>query len=128
MYKPKSGITRQLAKDLFKTLIDELRIDNNLSKRTIILVDNMVLLEQMKQDSIADVKKRGTVELFKNGSQEMYRDNKSVDKILKIIEQQRKLQAELKLTPASDRKVSDVIPIDGGEAVEGSKGDDFERF
>ncbi|KZR60396.1 P27 family phage terminase small subunit [Pseudobacillus badius] len=127
MYKPRSAITRKIAKDLFYTLIEELRVDSNLSKRTLILVDNIVLLEQMKQDSIDDVKKRGTVELFKNGSQEMYRDNKSVDKILKIVEQQRKLQAELKLTPASDRKVADPNPS-GSSDSESGKGDEFERF
>ncbi|KKC49526.1 hypothetical protein VE23_24815 [Paenibacillus sp. D9] len=127
MYKPKPVITRKVAKDLFWTLVEELRIDNNLSERTIIIVDNMVLLEQMKQDSIADVKKRGAVEFFKNGSQEMYRDNKSVDKILKIVEQQRKLQAELKLTPASDRKVAGTLP-GASDDDEGGKGDEFERF
>jgi hypothetical protein len=57
---------------------------------------------------------RGVVELFKNGAQEMYRENKSVAAILKIVEQQRKLQAELKLTPASDKKVSKAVEPDDG--------------
>ncbi|GIP38649.1 hypothetical protein J31TS4_19290 [Paenibacillus sp. J31TS4] len=123
MFKPKSAITVKAAKELFDILVEELRIDDNLSARSIMLVDNIVLLEQLKQRAIADIKKRGAVELFKNGSQEMFRDNKSVDKVIKIVEQQRKLQAELKLTPASDRKVSGVVdpPPEGG-------GDDFERF
>jgi len=129
MYKPKANIKHKEAKKLFENIVEELRIDSNLSKRTLVLVDNLVLLEQLKQDAIADIKLRGSVELFKNGTQEMYRENKSVDKILKIVEQQRKLQAELKLTPASDRKVSDVPPPGGeGKDPPEGKGDEFERF
>ncbi|EIT85918.1 hypothetical protein A374_08784 [Fictibacillus macauensis ZFHKF-1] len=122
MFKPKTNIKNRAARTMFKIIVEELRIDANLSERTIMLVDNIVLLEQLKQAAIDDIKLRGAVELFKNGSQEMFRENKSVDKILKIVEQQRKLQAELKLTPASDRKVSSVVdPEDGGS-------DDFESF
>lgn len=124
MNKPKSNITLKAAKELFDILVEELRVDSNLSERTIMIVDNFVLLEQLKQEAIKDVKKRGSMEFFRNGSQEMYRENKSVDRIIKIVEQQRKLQAELKLTPASDRKVAAVV-----EPPEGSSGgDEFERF
>ncbi|PLR93199.1 P27 family phage terminase small subunit [Bacillus sp. T33-2] len=124
MFKPKKNIKNREAKKLFQIIVEELRIDSNLSERTIMLVDNMVLLEQLKQDAIEDIRVRGSVELFKNGSQEMFRENKSVDKILKIVEQQRKLQAELKLTPASDRKVSSVVETD----PDGGSGDPFENF
>ncbi|CAM5794861.1 P27 family phage terminase small subunit [Brevibacillus borstelensis] len=122
MHKPKKEIKNRDAKKLFEILIRELEIDDNLSDRTIMIADNMALLEQLKQEHIKDIKDRGVVELFVNGSQQMYRQNKSVDAVIKIIEHQRKLQAELKLTPASDRKVSGIVD------QEGNAGDDFDRF
>ncbi|MDD9266063.1 P27 family phage terminase small subunit [Paenibacillus sp. GCM10023248] len=129
MFKPKTIITTVAARELFKILVRELEIDNNLSERTIMLVDNMVLLEQLKRAHIEDIKKRGSVELFKNGTQEMYRSNKSVDAVLKIVEQQRKLQAELKLTPASDRKVAGLVKSEGGDNDgDSDKRDEFEKF
>jgi P27 family predicted phage terminase small subunit len=115
--KPKKIIKNKEAKNLFQILIQELEKENNLNDRTLMIVDNIVLLEQLKQEHMKDIKKRGVMELFKNGSQEMFRENKSVDKILKIVEQQRKLQAELKLTPASEKKIAEVVEVD-----------DFERF
>ncbi|AIQ69546.1 P27 family phage terminase small subunit [Paenibacillus graminis] len=124
-HKPKPEITLQAARRLFDIIIRELEIDDNLSDRTIMLADNMALLEQLKQQHIKDIKSRGAVELFKNGTQEMYRQNKSVDAVLKIIESQRKLQAELKLTPASDRKVSGVVNPEGEG---GDSGDDFTKY
>ncbi|MED3720282.1 P27 family phage terminase small subunit [Geobacillus stearothermophilus] len=115
--KPKKIIKNKEAKKLFQILIQELEKENNLNDRTLMIVDNIVLLEQLKQEHMEDIKQRGVMELFKNGSQEMFRENKSVDKILKIVEQQRKLQAELKLTPASEKKVAEVVEVD-----------DFEKF
>jgi P27 family predicted phage terminase small subunit len=111
-YKPKRIIKHKEAKKLFQIIVQELEKENALNDRTMMIVDNIVLLEQLKQDHMADIKERGVVELFKNGSQEMFRENKSVDKILKIVEQQRKLQAELKLTPASEKKITEVVTVD----------------
>lgn len=119
MYKPKKIIKDPEAKKMFKVVSGELEKEGKLNDNTIMIVDNMVLLEQLKQQHFADIKERGVVELFINGSQEMFRENKSVDKILKIVEQQRKLQAELKLTPASDKKVTGAVS---------DNGDDFEEF
>ncbi|MFA7185594.1 MAG: P27 family phage terminase small subunit [Victivallales bacterium] len=115
---PKKNITHTDARKLFYTLIEELQKSDRLNKQTFRLVDDMVLLEQIKQKCYEDVMTRGVMELFENGKQVMYRENKSVDKILKIVEQQRKLQAELKLTPASDKKVSKAVGPD----------DDFDNF
>ncbi|WP_230202563.1 P27 family phage terminase small subunit [Paenibacillus ihumii] len=122
-HKPKKEIKHRAAKRLFEIIIRELEIDDNLSDRTIMITDNIALLEQLKQQHIDDIRARGVVELFKNGTQEIYRQNKSVDAIIKIIEHQRKLQAELKLTPASDRKVSGVVDQGGSD-----QGDDFTAF
>src|SRR5690606_25220265 len=115
-YKPKRISKHEEAKKLVKILIQEWEKDDNLNDRTLMIVDNRVLLEQLKQEHMDDTKERGVVELFKNGSQEMFRENKSVDKILKIVEQQRKLQAELKLTPASEKKVTEAVTVDEFEA------------
>lgn len=112
MYKPKKIIKNKEAKKLFTIITQELEKENALNDRTVIIADNMALLEQLKQEHFEDIKERGVIELFKNGSQEIYRENKSVDKILKIVEQQRKLQAELKLTPASDKRISEVVTVD----------------
>jgi phage terminase small subunit len=117
MYQPKKLIKHKEAKLLFQILTQELEKDNNLNDRTIMIVDNMTLLEQLKQDHYKDIKQRGIVEIFEQGPQRFYRENKSVDKILKIVEQQRKLQAELKMTPASDKRVAEVVVVD-----------DFEKF
>lgn len=112
MYKPKKAIQDPEAKKLFKILVTELEKEDKLNDQTILIVDNMVLLEQLKQQHHTDIQERGVVEHFINGSQEFFRENKSVDKILKIVEQQRKLQAELKLTPASNKKVSEAVELD----------------
>lgn len=108
-YKPDPYITREEAKVIFNILAEELEKEDELNARSIMLVNNIALLEQMKFNLYDDILTRGVVELFVNGSQELWRDNKSVDKIKGIVEQQRKLQAELKLTPASEKKVVEVI-------------------
>ena len=108
-FKTDKYITRDEAKQLFQVLCDELEKEDSLDSRSIMLVNNIVLLEQMKYNLYDDILTRGVVELFVNGSQELFRDNKSVDKIKAIVEQQRKLQAELKLTPASEKKIVEVI-------------------
>jgi hypothetical protein len=111
---PKKNITDFDARKLFRILATELKSIKAWNEKTLIIVDNMVLLEQLKQEHFEDIEMRGVVEFFKNGAQEMYRENKSVAAILKIVEQQRKLQAELKLTPASDKKVSKAVEPDDG--------------
>lgn len=112
MYKPKSVIKRKAAKEMFNILVQVLEEEDNLNDKTMIIVNNMVLLEELKQQHLDDIKKRGVVEWFENGSQQMWRENKSVGNVLKIVEQQRKLQAELKLTPASDKRVTEVVVED----------------
>lgn len=121
-YSPKSVIKRKAAVDMFNILVSVLEAENKMSQETLMIVDNIILLEQAKQYLIDDIKKRGVVELFRQGEQEFYRENKSVDKLLKIVEQQRKLQAELRLTPASDKKVAGAVEPDG------NKKDEFSKF
>ncbi|MET3507043.1 P27 family phage terminase small subunit [Halalkalibacter oceani] len=119
-YKPKN-IRLKAAKEVFYTLAAELEKVDKFNDKTYLIINNFALLEQMKLDLIADIRKRGVVELFKNGSQEMMRDNKSVDKVMKTIEQQRRLLAELRLTPASEREIVGVVAT-----VEES--DEFQKY
>jgi hypothetical protein len=107
-YKPKSIIKKREAKKMFVILIKKLEKEGIPDDRTILIIDNMILLELLKQDRFQDIKERGVIELFKNGSQEIFRENKSVDKILKILERQRKLLSELFLTPSSAKRVAEV--------------------
>lgn len=64
-------------------------------------VDNMLqdiaYLEQLKETFELDIEKRGATELFVQGRQKLYRENKSVAGLCRVTEQQRKLLAALKL-------------------------------
>ncbi|MBD1373724.1 P27 family phage terminase small subunit [Hazenella sp. IB182357] len=111
-YKPSKDITLKPAKEIFYIVAAELEKDDALDERTALIVESIALLEQMKQSLLKDIKKRGVVELFVNGSQEMFRDNKSVDKVLKVVEQQRKLLNELQLTPSSSKKIVEAVVVD----------------
>ncbi len=110
-------ITHPEARRIHKTVIAALRRDGRLDNSTRRLADDLALLEEVKQNLMADIKSRGVVEWFTNGKQEMWRENKSVAAVYKAVEQQRKLQAELRLTPASG------LRPDGAREL-----DEFERF
>jgi P27 family predicted phage terminase small subunit len=107
-YKPKN-VRLKGAKEVFNTLANELRKVDKLNDKTYLIINNFALLEQLKLDLLKDIKERGVVELFKNGSQEMMRDNKSVEKVMNTIERQRRLLAELRLTPASEREIVGMV-------------------
>ena len=86
------------------------------------IIGDIAILEQFKQDLYADIKDRGTVSDFKNGRQTMKIVNKSGPQIRLYMDQQRKLLAELKLTPSSLSVKSSSSQ--GGPAMK----DDFDRF
>lgn len=118
-YKIDANITEKPALNLFKSVIEEYSQTNGeINKTVLFIAESISMLENTKQKLLVDIKERGVVEYFVNGSQEMYRDNKSIDKVNKIVEQQRKLLAELKLTPASQKEAVRKV----------TKGDDFEGF
>ena len=83
-----------------------------LSDQDQMLIAYIAILEQLKQQLYADIRKRGVVEDFRNGRQRMMRDNKSVQHVRMLMDQQRKHLAELRLTPNS-RKAAPV-PLDDG--------------
>lgn len=76
------------------------------------LVQDIAVLEKLKQQLYADIRDRGVVELFKNGKQRIMRDNPSVRNARMLMDQQRRHLAELRLTPNS-RKAAPV-PLDDG--------------
>ena len=76
------------------------------------LVADIATMERLKQQLYEDIRKRGVVEDFRNGRQRMMRDNKSVQNVRMLMDQQRKHMAELRLTPNS-RKAAPVSLDDG---------------
>ena len=76
------------------------------------LIADIATMEKLKQQLYADIRKRGVVEDFRNGRQRMMRDNKSVQHVRMLMDQQRKHLAELRLTPNS--KKAAPVPLDDG--------------
>lgn len=81
--------------------------DGGMTDADQMLVADYARAEQIKQMAIADIAERGLGEERENGRQSYYCENKSVGILRSYTEQQRKLLAELKLTPSS-RKASTV--------------------
>ena len=83
-----------------------------LSDQDQMMVADITTMEKLKQQLYDDIRKRGVVEDFRNGRQRMMRDNKSVQNVRMLMDQQRKHLAELRLTPNS-RKAAQVSLDDG---------------
>lgn len=82
------------------------------------LVAQVAELERIRSLAREDVNTNGLTKNFTNGRQRLRVDNKSVGLIMKAGEQQRKLMAELRITPASRRDMQQL----------GMFGDDFDDF
>lgn len=61
------------------------------------MLRDIAYLEQLKEAFERDIEKRGATELFQQGRQKLYRENKSVAGLCRVTDQQRKLLAALKL-------------------------------
>lgn len=83
-----------------------------LSDQDQMLIADIATMERLKQQLYADIRKRGVVEDFRNGRQRMMRDNKSVQHVRMLMDQQRRHLAELRLTPNSKKAAS--VPLDDG--------------
>ena len=81
-----------------------------------LIVSDIAFAEQVKQQLMDDIAKRGIGKEARNGRQTYWQDNKSLSHFRAYCDQQRKALAELRLTPNA-RKAADV-PID----------DDFDSF
>ena len=89
---------------------------DGVSEQDQMLIADVATMEQLKQQLFADIRARGVVEDWHNGRQRMKRENKSLQAVRQLMEQQRKHLAELRLTPNS-RKAA-TVPVN----------DEFDEF
>lgn len=73
------------------------------------VVADVCYLEQLKSNLIADIERNGITKMVYNGRQHYLQANKSVGEYKSACEQQRKLYAELRLTPASGPVRADLV-------------------
>lgn len=111
------GITDEKARKLYDLLCDacEKRPDG-MADADQALVADVAYLEQVKELLRADIRERGIGREQRNGRQTYWADNKSLAHYRASAESQRKLLAELKLTPAGRK--ANAVEID----------DDFDQF
>lgn len=77
------------------------------------LVFDVAYAEQIKELLRADIEKRGIGRMGRNGRQEYWQDNRSVSHFRAYCDQQRKLMAELRLTPNARRAANMTLDDDG---------------
>ena len=75
------------------------------------LVADIARAEQIKQQLLDDIAKRGIGQERSNGRQKYWQENRSVAQVRAYVEQQRKHLSELRLTPNS-RKAASVLMDD----------------
>lgn len=110
-------ITDDKARSVYDYLCDacEKRTDG-MTDPDQMLVADVAYIEQVKGKLVDDIAARGVVKEVHNGRQTYWQDNKSLGNFRAYSDQQRKLLAELRLTP-NGRKAAN-ISID----------DDFDKF
>ena len=69
------------------------------------LVLDLALTEDIKQLLLEDIHDRGLGSVHNNGRQSYYKENASIPRLRAMMDQQRKILAELRLTPASRKAV-----------------------
>lgn len=82
------------------------------------LVADAAMAEQIKQQLLQDIRERGIGSQQHNGRQSYWQDNKSVPQLRAYSDQQRKLLAELRLTPQARKAERQSFPA----------ADDFDDF
>lgn len=111
-------LTDPQAQRLYDALTDEYQTQYGPPTETAaLIIRDICVMEQTKQQLLEDVRKRGVMEKVVNGRQSYWRENKSISAAKQLADQQRKHLAELKLTPAS--KKGQQLPL---------LDDDFESF
>lgn len=68
--------------------------------------------EQIKEMLLKDIAERGLGSTYKNYRQSYYKPNESVKEIRAVMDQQRRILKELRLTPAS--RNADSVTVDDG--------------
>ncbi len=104
-------LSSENAKDIYARLYAAVeRRDGEVSDGCLMLIMDYCRIEQLKELLNQDIAERGLGREVHNYRQTFYRENESVGKLHKCIDQQRKLLGDLKLTPAS-RKDAEA-PLD----------------
>ena len=112
---PETGQVNPMVEKMYDALCAAcLKRPEGLSDQDQMMVADIVNMEVLKQQLYEDIRTRGVVEDFRNGRQKLKRDNKSVQGVRMLMDQQRKHLAELRLTPNS-RKAAPVSLDDGFE-------------
>ena len=110
-------ITDRRARHMYDYLCDACdRRPDGMTDADQMLVADVGFAEQIKQQLMDDVALRGIGEERRNGRQKYWAENKSLAQYRAFSDQQRKLLAELKLTPSKRRAAA--VEID----------DDFDNF
>lgn len=95
-------ITDSLARDAYGRLESAvLKRDGAVDDCSYMLIADYCRNEQLKQLLTKDINERGLGREVKNYRQSYYKPNESIAQLKNVIEQQRRLLNELKLTPAS---------------------------
>lgn len=90
-------ITSQRARAYYEDLAEQVGKLRMLTPSVDYMLRDIAYLEQLKEEFERDIEKRGATELFQQGRQKLYRENKSVAGLCRVTDQQRKLLAALKL-------------------------------
>lgn len=112
---PENGQVNPMAEKMYDALCAACcKRPEGISDQDQMMVADIANMEILKQQLYEDIRTRGVVEDFRNGRQKLKRDNKSVQGVRMLMDQQRKHLAELRLTPNS-RKAAPVSLDDGFE-------------
>jgi hypothetical protein len=103
-----TSVKDKKAKQLFVKFKKICQQNGSFNQSTARLLNDLALLEQLKQSLLLDIQENGIKELFINGSQQFNRENKSVAQLLKVVSEQRKTQLALKLDNVE-------IPLDSSD-------------
>lgn len=94
-------LTSERAKVLYERLTQQVGAERMITASIDSMLCDIAYLEELKEKFEADIGKRGPTELFQQGRQRLYRENKSVAGLCRVTDQQRKLLAALKLIQPS---------------------------
>lgn len=86
--------------------------DGGCDEATLTLIADVARNEQLKELLQKDIAERGIGGMFRNYRQTYYKPNESVKELRAVMDQQRRILKELRLTPAS--RGAEDAPLDDG--------------
>ena len=106
-------LTSARARDLYERLERACAVrDGACDDACLTLIADAARGEQIKEMLLKDIAERGLGSTFKNYRQSYYKPNESVKEVRAVMDQQRRILKELRLTPAS-RNADSAIVDDG---------------